>query len=176
MAHLDLDEAEANAMNLQSRFYIFANDAMMAACAGKPKFEYLEVTIVNKGDIVTMPANFITFADKRAFVTRDGQETTARSGIDYQYGSANSLMFLKPGSYKIPMKTIWHFFQSNTGDSEVIDMPVDIALTLPIYIAAICLEMDNYEKANLKRAEFELALSRCTSTDFMPNNSVPSSW
>jgi len=45
-------------------------------------------------------------------------------------------------------------------------MPIDIAMIIPLYIAAQCLKLDHIQLSNSKRAEFELALSRIHSTDF----------
>ena len=54
MAHLDIDETEAEDMKLLSRFHIFANEAMQAICASKPMYQYIDVTVVEKFDpIVT---------------------------------------------------------------------------------------------------------------------------
>ena len=48
MAHLDIDEDEAQAMNLLSRFHIYANEAMQAICASKPMYQYIDITVVEK--------------------------------------------------------------------------------------------------------------------------------
>ena len=55
-------------------------------------------------------------------------------------------------------------------------MPADIVLCIPLYIASICLQIDNAQRAAIKRNEFELALSRCTSTDFMPVRRIKDLW
>lgn len=47
-AHLDLNEEETQAMHLQERYHIFANEAMQAICGTKPKYSYFEVEIVAK--------------------------------------------------------------------------------------------------------------------------------
>ena len=76
----------------------------------------------------------------------------------------------------IPARFLWFRFDSGIGDETEIDMPADILLTMPLYIAAICLRVDNMQKAQILRQEFELALARCTSGDMLKLNDVPSSW
>ena len=48
MAHIDLDEAEVQAINLLERFHIVANEAMQAICASKPLYKYFEADVVKK--------------------------------------------------------------------------------------------------------------------------------
>lgn len=49
-AHLDLNEEETQAMHLQERYHIFANEAMQAICGTKPKYKYFEVEAVTSYD------------------------------------------------------------------------------------------------------------------------------
>ena len=250
MAHLDIDETEAQDMKLLSRFHIFANEAMQAICASKPMYQYIDVTVVEKFDpIVTnsdgsffrpateteinwdretqgeldviflsddllkdyyhkrgiyevneklsMSDTFIAFANKfcwkittkkpsvaqileaEAFgkeIKEVIEKTEAKQEYDFSYLSKNQLKFYKPGKYLIPARFLWFRFDSGIGDETEIDMPADILLTIPLYIAAICLQVDNMQKAQILRQEFELALARCTSGDMLKLNDVPSSW
>ena len=249
MAHLDLDESEAQAMNILSRLHIFANEAMQAICSNKPMYNYLTVKVVkefkqlvedndvireatdeeilrhkedpeadlgitflteesinlynNKNGLykvfskVAPGENFIAFADKQAYKIEEYKPTIedllneeafgtkidkmpikkfAKIGYDFAYIGKNLVKFYKPGEYYIPAKYLWFRFDSGISDDTVIDMPSDIFLTIPLYIASICLQIDNPQKATIKRSEFELALSRCTSTDFMPLNEIKASW
>lgn len=239
-AHLDLDEQETQAMHLQERYHIFANEAMQAICAVKPNYEYFKCQIVSAynpvirlGDNafreatgseinwvanglpqpdfadeidtklwyegqniyllnspVKMPDKFIAFAEKQAWAfsyptfntelfIRDNTElfiqdsiipapTKTRAGKNHFYfSSRNTLTFIVEGEFWVPYKAIWYKFISGISDDEEIDMPVDIFLTIPLYIAALCLQIDHAQKAQMKRAEFEAALARCSATDFM---------
>lgn len=198
-AHIDLDEQETQAMNLQERYHIFANEAMQAICAVKPKYDYFKVKIVNDiekvnndaniyliGTEIMMPDDFIAFAEKQiwAFIIdkpfnsemfikgytqpkyNNVKKIRATNNM-YDYTGRNTLTFYQEGEYWIPYKAIWYKFTSNLSDTEIIDMPNDIFLTIPIYIAAQALLIDHGQKALAKRTEFELALSRCSSTDFL---------
>lgn len=234
-AHIDLDEQETQAMHLQERYHIFANEAMQAICGVKPKYDYFICKIVESyepivkvgktyrkatteelnspdseiaDDVdtrlwyegqniflvnrpVRMPDDFIAFAEKQAwaFVRNDyfnaelfvrGYETPAKTLYKktkatkehFMYGGQNTLRFYQEGEYWIPYKGVWYRFKSGIGDNEVIDMPIDILITIPLYVASLCLQIDHAQKANAKRAEFETALARCTNTDFLPLKSV----
>ena len=46
-AHIDLDEQETQAMHLQERYHIYANEAMQAICAVKPKYTYFNCKVVD---------------------------------------------------------------------------------------------------------------------------------
>lgn len=259
MAHLDIDEEEAQAMNLLGRFHIFANEAMQAICGSKPMYKYFEAKLVNEyaplvrvemnGEVsirpateleihqkeeqdnsdeeldynlpifvneaevkaywnerniyktydkIKMPDEFIAFADKQAWKIVEYQPTVeeileaeafdkplpkkrpSRERVnlddDFSYISKNQLKFYRPGYYQIAYKCMWYIFESGVDDGTEIDMPSDILMTIPLYIASICLQIDSPQRANIKRNEFELALSRCTSADFMENNEIKSSW
>ena len=251
MAHLDLDETEAQAIGLLARFHIYANEAMQAICSSKPMYKYRELEVVAKyvplvrdgntvrpatkqelewneeeqgpldvdflnkvqlqdyyhdqniyevGETVSMEDTFIAFADKQAWREFEAKPTPQeifeyeafgnpryapkprycreRVQVDYDlsYVGRNKIKFYKPGKYKIPGKYMWFRFDSGISDDTPIDMPSDILLTIPLYIAAICFQIDNPQRANLVRNEFELALSRCTATDFMELIEIKSSW
>lgn len=241
IAHLDIDEQEVQAMNLQERYHIFANEAMQTICGVKPKYDYFKCKIVKKYDPVInlgdnnfrkatyeeiyqrdtgfsqlsfadevdtrrwyesqniyllneqiyLKDDFIAFAEKQAYIIHEklkfnpevfvnewgpssyymGQRHKATKE-DFSYMGRNSLAFHTEGEFFIPYKGIWFKFKSGMSDEETIDMPVDIFLTIPIFIAALCLEQDNVQKAAIKRAQFERALANCTATDFLDLKSV----
>lgn len=239
-AHIDLEEHETQAMRLQERYHIFANEAMQAICSIKPKYNYFKCEVVEKyepiinlgndvfrkateeeltyyyrntpattGDVepnfadtfdtikwyegqniflintqVRMPADFIAFADKQAWAFINLQSFDSELFIKgytprkqpgrvkatrehFEYWDGNSLTFKQVGTYWVPYKAIWYQFISGIRDDENIDIPIDIFLTIPLYIASQCLQIDHAQRANAKRAEFEAALARCTTTDFL---------
>lgn len=248
LAHLDIDETEAQAMNLLSRFHIFANEAMQAICSSKPMYQYIDITVVDdyaplvmdgaflrpatvaeinwdvetqgnrpfvianeeltkkyyneqniykKSDKVIMKDTFIAFASKEIIKVSDYKPSvseqleaeafgyklkegiikeTAKLDHDFSYISKNQIKFYKTGRYLIPAKYMWYRFDSGISDNTELDMPSDILLTIPLYIASICLQIDNLQKAQLMRQEFEMALSRCTATDFMSLPKIERSW
>lgn len=248
MAHLDIDEEEAQAMNLLSRFHIYANEAMQAICASKPKYQYIDVTVVDKfaplirngasfikatesqinwnieeqgepdfifaseeetkkyyhdlgiyerGEIIPIKDTFIAFANKACYKVVNYKPSvkeeleaemcgrTLKHGIvneeavlndDFTYIGNNCLKFYRSGYYLIPARYMWFRFDSGIKDTDEINMPSDILLTIPLYIAAICLAIDNVQAAQLMKQDFEIALARCTNTDFMPLPTIEKSW
>lgn len=247
MAHLDIDEIEAQDMNLLSRFHIYANEAMQAICASKPMYQYIDITVVDKfaplvmdgaffrpatkaeidwdvdllgprpfnfaseaqtknyyheksiyevHETISMSDTFINFANKQAYKLTEMKPSDAQileaeafgtKGLklpliksvvkvddDLSYISRYKIKFYKPGRYMIPAKFMWYRFDSGIGDEELIDMPSDILMTIPLYIASVCLQIDNIQKSQILRQEFELALGRCTSGDFMTLNKFES--
>lgn len=147
-------------------------------------YESQNVYLLNRS--IRMPDDFIAFAEKQAwaFIRNDafnpelfvrGYYTSPTSKYkqvkigktEFAYTGSNAVLFHKEGTYQIPYKATWHRFRSNTDDDTIIDMPVDILLTIPLYIASQCLYVDNAQKAIAKRAEFEAALARCSNTDFL---------
>lgn len=254
LAHLDIDEEEAQAMHLLERLHIFANEAMQAICSNKPMYQYIDITVVEdyaplvmdgaflrlateeeinwdveeqgllpvafaseditkdyyhklgiykKLETLSMTENFIAFADKKCLKISEYKPTMeelmeaeafeskayelakkkkcmikeeAIPEYHFSYLGRNSIKFYKTGHYLIPAKYLWFRFDSGISDDTEIDMPADIFMCIPLYIAASCLQIDNMQKAQIKRSEFELALGRCTSTDFMPLNEFKYDW
>ena len=140
-------------------------------------------------DIAIMPDEFIAFTDRQAWKYVDSkvmiidgeykilkEKTRAKVNYDFSYSDKNTIKFHKIGKYEIPMKCMWTLLNASVSENDKLDLPTDIALTIPLYVASICLQIDNPKKADVKRSEFELALARCTSTDFMELNRVSTSW
>lgn len=148
-------------------------------------------------DKVKMDQAFIAFTDRQAYkiveeqvsldkileaeafdipLIKKTQRVKTVLDHDFSYISKNQIKFYKPGTYEIPYKSLWYIFESGIGDDVEIDMPSDILLTIPLYIASVCMQIDNPQKANIKRSEFELALAKCTSSDFMTLNEIKSTW
>lgn len=260
MAHLDLDETEAQAMDILKRFPIYANEAMQAICASKPKYEYVDVLVVKKfaplvleganfllatkeqikqledwlripeeerppedtlpifanrtqledywherkvyevGEKVGMETGFIAFANKQCYKYVENKPKRVPEDIlfnyadlppklepkflrlraevdyDFSYIGKAQLKFYREGRYMIPAKFMWYIFESGISDDQELDIPSDILSCIPLYIAAICLQIDNPTRAQIKRSEFEMSLARCTSTDFMENNEFRTTW
>lgn len=235
-AHIDLDEQETQAMHLQERYHIYANEAMQAICGVKPKYDYFACEIVkeywpviNLGDNkfrkateieinweaegieepnfadpidtklwyekqhiylldepIKLPEDFFAFAEKQAWLIRplpsfDSElfikgrrptqtrpfEKVKATKAQFAYTGRNTLTFYQIGKYLVPYKGVWYRFKSGISDEQEIDMPTDIFLTIPLYVAALCLQVDHAQRALTKRAEFEAAIARCAATDFL---------
>jgi hypothetical protein len=125
------------------------------------------------GQVITMPANFISYAVKKAFMwftAINSRQPLAKSG--WTRLSDNEFIVHKAANYQIPYYATWAIFVQSADEDAVVDMPSDLVLTIPIYVAGVCLQQRNLSMAQAKRQEFELALSRCKLTNFLENDSV----
>lgn len=253
MAHLDLNESEAQAMNVLQRFPIFANEAIQAISACKPKYEYFKAIIVKEfrplketinsnyvieyepvtdeewtiikdgghltldnqevnladeydlreyyknkdtylvNEIIQMKDNFISFTDKQSFkiveinvfnseefIISDNEIKKeikrVKKDVDYKtdllFVGQNELVFLQPGEYYVPYKAFWYRFESAQSDETELDIPSDIITCIPLYIASVILQIDNLQKAQIIRSEFEMAVARINVTNNMPVNAI----
>jgi hypothetical protein len=221
-AHLDLEEDELEALNINQRFHIFANEAIQQICYTKPKQVYFQFTAVNSftplvyadgilrvatleeqnwqvhgnpepifatdievadwynnqhiylvGQVISMPSDFLTFATKQAFMWSDyisNKQPLTNKHVSYL--SNNELLVYFAANYLIPYNASWtKFTQDNTEDA-IINMPADLLLTIPIYVASVCLQQRNLNMATAKRQEFELAVSRCRVSSLLENRTV----
>ena len=174
---------------------VFGPRPFALASEAQLKNYYHERSIYEQYETINMQDTFINFANKQCFKIQDVKPTPeqqleaeafgtklpsgmirgfAKMDEDFSYISKSKIKFYKTGRYLIPAKFMWYRFDSGIGDEFEIDMPSDIFLTIPLYIASICLQIDNVQKAQLMRQEFELALARCTAGDFMTLNKLES--
>lgn len=149
-----------------------------------------EQGIYEIGEYILMSMEFISFANNRCFKYEktkydcfDGKgmkehisRQTAKEGVDFDYIGNNQLIFHKDGDYEIPAKFMWYVFSTSISDYDEIDMPSDIFMTIPLYVASLCLQMSDLTKSQMKRNEFELALSKCTATNFLEQNIIQNTW
>ena len=130
-----------------------------------------------QNQVVEMPDDFLSFASRQAFFFTDFiTNKTRATSSHYQVYSTNELVPFMVGTYMIPYRATWVFFDSITTDKDLVPMPSDLALTIPLYVASVHLQQQNLSLAQAKRQEFEIALSRCKSTDDLPNITINSSY
>lgn len=144
-----------------------------------------------KGKPVKLPEDYIAFAQKQSFkkhvrtfnelddyIIRDWQDNMCdeywepTSKNDYIIVAERTITFNNVGEYKIPYKAVWYRFASGMSDHDEIDMPLDIFMCLPLYIASEALQIDYAQKAQIKRSEFEMALARVIVTDKMTASKI----
>ncbi len=129
------------------------------------------------GQVITMPEDFLAFAVKKAYVWTDSLlNKQAITKTHMLYLSNNEIVVYYAATYQVPYAGTWITFMQDSDDSLVIDMPADLALTIPIYVASVFLQQRNMNMAQAKRQEFEIAVSRCKSTNFLENKDVSASF
>lgn len=145
------------------------------------------------GEQVKMPNDFIAFAqkqcyywygktkfDKEAFVNGFNWDTCDVKDSwlpifnenGFRHTENNTLTFDRSGRYRIPYKALWFVFTSDMQDEDELDIPMDVFICIPLYLAAQALQIDYAQKAQIKRQEFELALARVTETNKMPVSKI----
>ena len=153
---------------------------------------YIKKSIYLVGEEIKMPDGFIAFTNKQTFIVKrperfsyedfvNGRDWTTNEAErwepvnynkDIMFVGQNSVKCLKEGEFMIPYKCVWFIFNSAQPDTTEIDIPIDVFNCLPLYIASEVLQIDYAQKAQIKRSEFEMALSRIIVTNNMPVNRI----
>lgn len=129
--------------------------------------------IYQVGQVITMPDDFISFAVKKAFLWAGSiANKIAANKSHFIYLSNTEIVPYYVATYLIPYQATWTNFAQDTSDNFRAPMPSDLLLTIPIYVASVCLQQRNLAMASAKRQEFEIALSRCKSTSFLENKDI----
>lgn len=173
LAKLDLEEAEANAMNMLSRFIYYANEAIVQiSSAVKPKHTFFEITVddSNANSLITMPTDFIAFGDDINYIIEydcliNKNVRRRANDDDFEYVGNNQIMFHTHGKYFISYDAIWIFF-SNPAEEDVLEVPADILSCLPSYIASQCMKIDDETMATILKNEYEVFLARVNDTNY----------
>lgn len=113
--------------------------------------------------------DFIAFSDSPSYEYCEGNMTEIHDDKILYHGF-NTFMMLKPGKYSVAYKALWkHFTIDITNDENrrnAIDVPDDVLVAVPSYIASQCYKVDDEYKAQLYRNEYEMFLARIDDTDF----------
>ena len=129
--------------------------------------EYLSDKIL-VGDVFRMPQGFIAFSGK-SVVERDGEYHAHEVHEEVVHVGNDKIIFLKPGCYTITYDASWMQFSDRTKDSDELDIPTDILMCLPSYVASQIWKIDDERKAAIYRNEFEILFSRINNSDYRGN-------
>lgn len=141
----------------------------LTANQAKALHYYRQFVFVNKE--VRMPEDFFSWNDDRSYIEKYGVICQA-SENDYNLYGANHVLFFKPAKYRIPYNAKWFKFAVSMNDDVVIDVPDDIAESIPSYIVAQCYKIDDESKAAVYRNEFEMFLARLDENDVHVNRAM----
>ena len=169
LGKLNLDEREANELNLLSRFAYYANEAMTQICSIKPRDTFYTIIVDehNVGRLVVMPDDFISFNDSVVYYMTPDKTARLEVGDDFiEYFGHNEFVCHAEGTYRIPYNARWFFFAKDTPDTLVLPMPADICDAIPSYVVSQCYKIDDEVKAATYRNEFEMFLARLDDTTF----------
>lgn len=170
LSKLNINEEEANQLNMLSHFPYYANEAMTQICSIKPwcKYIFIETTKIN--EMITMPEDFISFSDDITEYCFDS--TFEEVGDEYiQYCGYNQIICKEIGIYKIPYNARWFFFKDLENSIEI-PVPMDILDAIPSYIASQCFKVDDEAKSAIYRNEYEMFLARIDNTSFKSQRKI----
>lgn len=181
LAKLDLTEEEAINQNLINTFKYYANEAITQISSTiKPNHKFAQFVVKDSdagvdeflvGVQCSMPSDFIAFGDdvnERTHQQLNGTFTDPATDEDFKYVGYNKIMFKKPGTYQISYKARWIDFSSvnELDDSYELDVPFDILDCIPSYIASQCYKIDDLQRAQIFRNEYEMFIARIDDTDY----------
>lgn len=143
--------------------------------------KYLEDKVI-VGDRVRMPEGFIAFSGKSIvqlekigpevkFITTGNTIYCEPKEVhdEVVHIGNDKIIFLKPGKYTITYDALWKQFTDKTLETEVIDIPVDIIMCIPSYVASQIWKIDDERKAAIFRNEFEILFARINNSDYRGN-------
>lgn len=162
----------------------------------KPKNTYKDFTINEAFQVETMPEDFVRFGDDVNYyrsaqpkshlagypeeINKHFSELYPSEDFDplymngfreasddeFVYHGYSSLLFKKPGEYKISYDARWFKFDVGLEDDTLLPVPEDILDAIPSYVASQCFKVDDEVKSSIFRNEYELALARIDSTTY----------
>jgi hypothetical protein len=197
---LTYDSENSIENDLLDRIPYYANEAMTQICSAiKPCVEYKEFEIDEPNTIENLSKidnDFISFSDNinyykplnknysvlSAYDSKVNEEFNKRYGNyssdfveasddDFVYYGYGSLLFKKPGIYKIAYNKRWVDF-TTLKDDDVLSVPNDILDAIPSYIASQCYKVDDEVKSSIYRNEFEMAIARIDNTDWSTSKTL----
>ena len=127
------------------------------------------------GDTIKMPDDFVAWSDDTNWkVVKDcSGHDTLEPLKDTEFAQrGNKLIFMKPCICKIAYFAKWFFFTPTTQDDAELDIPDDILVCLPSYIASQLFKIDDEQKSSIYRNEYEMALARINENDYATNKGI----
>lgn len=127
------------------------------------------------GDTVKMPDDFVAWSDDTNWkVVKDcnGQDMLEPLKDTEFAQRGNKLIFMKSCICKIAYFAKWFFFTPTTQDDVELDIPDDILVCLPSYIASQLFKIDDEQKSSIYRNEYEMALARINENDYATNKVI----
>ena len=127
------------------------------------------------GDTIKMPDDFVAWSDDTNWkVVKDCNGHDILEPLkDTEFAQrGNKLIFMKPCICKIAYFAKWFFFTPTTQDNIELDIPDDILVCLPSYIASQLFKIDDEQKSSIYRNEYEMALARINENDYATNKVI----
>lgn len=120
---------------------------------------------------VKMPKDFLSFADDVNRVNENDEWEEAHDD-DFSTFGGNEILFKSEGLYYVSYHAVWDTLTSTTDDDAVLDIPDDILISLPSYIASQCFKIDDEVKSQIYRNEYEMFVARIDENSYKTNKTV----
>ena len=152
---LFLDETEARQQGYLEKFQYLANECLNIIANGvKPRIAVYETTTTETNTVVTMPEDFLSFADMIVYL--DGV-----SDPQVTYITDKQLVLHDVGDYKIFYNALWHDVTTeDIVDDLLLEIDASVLNCLPTYMASQLLAQDDVQRSTILKNEFELMLAR----------------
>lgn len=129
---------------------------------------------VYTGDTVKMPEDFVSWSNDINLQLYNSDWVSIGDRAYLQRGNyiifnENCFEYNQPVIVRIAYNARWFLFSSTTDDTEELDIPDDILLCLPSYIASQLFKIDDEQKSTIYRNEYEMALARINENDYSTN-------
>lgn len=152
---LFLDETEARQQGYLEKFQYLANECLNIIANGvKPRIAVYETNTTETNTVVTMPEDFLSFADMIGYLNSESDPTVV-------YITDKQIMLPEIGDYKILYNALWHeITQDDIVDDLILDIDSSVLNCLPTYVASQLLAQDDVQRSTILKNEFELMLAR----------------
>lgn len=165
LSKLFLEEEEASQQQYLQKFEYLANECLnIIANRVKPRIALYEVVTTKDNELITMPDDFISFADMIIYL--DDEENP-----DIVYIGDRQILCKKAGTYKIFYNAEWAEITKELIDSdEVLEIDKSVLNCLPTYMASQLLSQDDVQRATILKNEFEMLLAGLDTNILYQNN------
>lgn len=152
---LFLDEQEAQQQGYLEKFQYLANECLNIIANGvKPRIAVFERTTDNINTMITMPDDFLSFADMIGYLNGNADPQVV-------YITDKQILLPFTGEYKLLYNALWHeITKQDIVDDVELDIDTSVLNCLPTYMASQLLSQDDIQRSTILKNEFELMLAR----------------
>lgn len=152
---LFLQEEEARQQNYLEKFQYLANEGLNIIANGvKPRIVAFNPKTTNENELVTMPDDFLSFADMINYV--DGVADPV-----IVYVGDRQLKLPVAGEYTIYYNALWRdITEDDIKNDNILEIDSSVLNCIPSYVASQLLSQDDIQRSTSLKNEFELMLSR----------------
>lgn len=151
---LFLEESEAMQQGYLEKFQYLANECLNSiANRVKPRIAILETDTEDINSVVTMPEDFLSFADIIGYLNNEPDPSVV-------YLTDKKILLPKKGSYKIIYNALWNdITKDDVEQDNVLEIDKSVLNCLPTYIASQLLSQDDVVRSATLKNEYEMLIA-----------------